>query len=99
MARAAGLRDGESMVLSPAYIPDLVHALLDLVIDGSGGIWHLANDGAIEAPDFLARIARGAGTAGKAAAGPALTLVLASERGVLMPHLGSVWERFAAAPA
>ena len=100
MARAAGLKEGETMVLSPAYIPDLVHALLDLVIDGSGGIWHLANEGAIDVPGFLSRISAGPGSDEDAgAAEPALTLVLASERGVLMPHLGTVWDRLAAAAA
>jgi dTDP-4-dehydrorhamnose reductase len=32
-------------VVSPTYVPDLVHACLDLAIDGEGGLWHLANRG------------------------------------------------------
>jgi dTDP-4-dehydrorhamnose reductase len=33
--------------VSPTYVPDLVHAALDLLIDGASGIWHLANHGAL----------------------------------------------------
>ena len=34
------------VVVSPTYVPDLVHAALDLLLDGESGIWHLSNDGA-----------------------------------------------------
>ncbi len=34
-------------VVSPTYVPDLVHATLDLLIDGEHGLWHLANEGAV----------------------------------------------------
>ena len=34
-------------VVSPTYVPDLVDATLDLLIDGEHGLWHLANEGAI----------------------------------------------------
>lgn len=33
--------------ISPTYVPDLVHATLDLLVDEEKGIWHLANQGAI----------------------------------------------------
>ncbi|WP_207432859.1 dTDP-4-dehydrorhamnose reductase [Sabulibacter ruber] len=32
-------------VITPTYVPDLVNATLDLLIDGESGIWHLANQG------------------------------------------------------
>ncbi|RYD53963.1 MAG: SDR family oxidoreductase, partial [Sphingobacteriales bacterium] len=35
------------MIVSPTYVPHLVHAALDLLIDDECGIWHLANKGAI----------------------------------------------------
>jgi dTDP-4-dehydrorhamnose reductase len=47
------LRRGEEVVasdrtiVSPTYVPDLVHATLDLLLDGERGIWHLTNQGAI----------------------------------------------------
>jgi dTDP-4-dehydrorhamnose reductase len=34
-------------VVSPTYVPDLVHASLDLLIDGEKGLWHIANRGAV----------------------------------------------------
>ncbi|MBC8087178.1 MAG: sugar nucleotide-binding protein [Phycisphaerae bacterium] len=34
-------------VVSPTYLTDLVHAVLDLLLDGERGTWHLANSGAI----------------------------------------------------
>ena len=47
------LRRGEDVfasdrtIVSPTYVPDLVHATLDLLLDGEKGIWHLTNQGAI----------------------------------------------------
>jgi dTDP-4-dehydrorhamnose reductase len=38
--------------VSPTYVPDLVHATLDLLIDGERGIWHLANAGAVTWLEF-----------------------------------------------
>jgi dTDP-4-dehydrorhamnose reductase len=35
------------VIVSPTYVPDLVHATLDLLLDGERGLWHLANDGAM----------------------------------------------------
>jgi dTDP-4-dehydrorhamnose reductase len=34
-------------IVSPTYVPDLVDAALDLLIDDEHGIWHLANAGAM----------------------------------------------------
>lgn len=47
------LKRGEQVVasdrtyVSPTYVPDLVHAALDLLVDGERGIWHLTNQGAV----------------------------------------------------
>ena len=38
--------------VSPTYVPDLVIASLDLLIDGERGVWHLANGGATTWFDF-----------------------------------------------
>ncbi len=38
--------------VSPTYVPDLVHASLDLLIDRESGLWHLVNDGATTWFDF-----------------------------------------------
>lgn len=47
------LKRGEEIVasdrtlVSPTYVPDLVHATLDLLLDEERGIWHLTNQGAV----------------------------------------------------
>jgi dTDP-4-dehydrorhamnose reductase len=33
-------------IVSPTYVPDLVHASLDLLVDGERGLWHVTNGGA-----------------------------------------------------
>ncbi|MBD0326709.1 MAG: NAD(P)-dependent oxidoreductase, partial [Pyrinomonadaceae bacterium] len=92
-------------VVSPTYVPDLVHACLDLLIDDEQGLWHLANDGAIT----WAELARRAATlAGLDASGveerasaelnlavqrPAYS-VLASERATLLPALEDALLRY-----
>jgi dTDP-4-dehydrorhamnose reductase len=40
-------RAASDVVVSPTYVPDLVHAALDLLLDGESGIWHLSNEGAV----------------------------------------------------
>ena len=92
-------------VVSPTYVPDLVHASLDLLIDGERGVWHLANDGAVT----WAGLARAAAAAAEieattlvAAATADLDLraprprysALGSERGVLLPPLADALERY-----
>ena len=94
--RFVAAQDG---VVSPTYVPDLVHACLDLLIDGEPGVWHLANAGAITWADFARRAAELAGldpdavearpTAALALAAPRpLYSALGSERGSLLPS----WE-------
>lgn len=48
-------------VVTPTFVPALVDAALDLLIDGAEGIWHLAGDEALSWSDFAARIAAAAG--------------------------------------
>jgi len=88
----------EDAIVSPTYVPDLVHASLDLLIDGECGLWHLANPGAIAWVDLARQTAQLAGldasfiqscsikSFGYAAPRPAYS-VLSSERGVLLPDL------------
>ncbi|HUE78699.1 MAG TPA: family 1 glycosylhydrolase [Sphingomicrobium sp.] len=37
----------DKTIVSPTYVPDLVHAALDLLLDDEKGIWHLTNQGAV----------------------------------------------------
>jgi dTDP-4-dehydrorhamnose reductase len=83
----------ESALVSPTYMPDLVHAALDLLVDGEHGVWHLANVGAVTLADLGRRAAELAGLdAGRVdgqrqGTGEPLQRVLASERGGIMPPL------------
>lgn len=52
----------EDLTVSPTYVPDLVHACLDLLVDGEAGVWHLSNGQAITWADLARRAAEVAGT-------------------------------------
>jgi dTDP-4-dehydrorhamnose reductase len=94
-------------IVSPTYVPDLVHTCLDLLIDGEDGIWHLANAGAVSWSELARWAAELAGISplrlrccpitelGLAAPRPA-AVALASERGWMMPTLEDALRRFLA---
>jgi dTDP-4-dehydrorhamnose reductase len=87
------------LVVSPTYVPHLVDATLDLLLDGERGIWHLASAGpGTTVADVARRAARRAGLdAGLVRGCPAAELgyvaarpahsALATERGAVMPSL------------
>jgi dTDP-4-dehydrorhamnose reductase len=88
----------DDVTISPTYVPHLVNAALDLLIDGEHGVWHLANDGAATWAEFAALVAERGGSNRKYVRGrPNASLSLAaqrprfsaltSERGTLMPSL------------
>ncbi|MDB6005085.1 MAG: dTDP-4-dehydrorhamnose reductase [Prosthecobacter sp.] len=89
----------EDAFISPTYVPDLVHAALDLLIDGEQGIWHLANEGTVSWGEFARSAAQLAGLDPSLVRGCAQESLrqraprpsfsaLTSERATLMPH----WE-------
>ena len=86
----------EPGVVSPTYVPDFVHAALDLLLDEESGIWHLANTGATSWRGFEERLAEAAGLGRprlrEVDAGP--ITALASERHGLMPTLDCAVRRF-----
>jgi dTDP-4-dehydrorhamnose reductase len=93
------------VVVSPTYVVDLVHACLDLLIDGESGTWHLANRGSITWVDLARRAATLAGLPQHLVQGrPASSLhwraarprttALWSERGWLMPELDDALQRY-----
>lgn len=47
LAEGREVRAASDTIVSPTYVPDLVHACLDLAVDGENGLWHLANQGAM----------------------------------------------------
>jgi len=84
------------ITISPTYVPDLVNAVLDLLIDGEHGVWHVANSGQVTWAEFarLAALKGGRDTTGvKSRPARALGFVaprpsftaLTSERGSFMP--------------
>jgi len=98
-------RAPHDQVVSPTYVPDLVMAALDLLVDGESGVWHLANRGAVSWSDLAAMAAEAAGLAtalieavpgeamGHVAPRPAWS-VLDSERGRVMPALEDALVRY-----
>jgi len=91
--------------VSPTYIPDLVHASLDLLIDGECGVWHLTNEGALTWADFARMLAQRAGydpnqirglrgcLLGRSARRPTYS-ALTSERGTFLPSLENAIDRY-----
>ncbi len=51
----------DDLIVSPTYVPPLVHTCLDLLIDGERGIWHLANMGAVSWAGLARAVAQAAG--------------------------------------
>lgn len=99
LVRGAPFEAAEEIVLSPTFVPDLVDATLDLLLDGMAGTMHLANLGETT-PTALARdVARGLRLSEEgvvAAPVPATTLrrSLASERAWVMPPLEDALARY-----
>lgn len=95
----------DDVTISPTYVPDLVDACLDLLIDREHGIWHLASRGSTSWADFACEAARFAGVS--AAGLRRITLqalapiarrpsysALSSMRGVLLPELNDALGRY-----
>jgi dTDP-4-dehydrorhamnose reductase len=97
----------DDQVVSPTYVPDLVHAALDLLIDGERGVWHLAGPDAVTWAELAARAADAArldpaavvpaptSALGLRAPRPAFS-ALGSEHGLLLPSLDDALARYAA---
>jgi dTDP-4-dehydrorhamnose reductase len=95
----------DDTVVSPTYVPDLVNAALDLIIDGERGVWHLANAGETSWAEFARCAARLAALDAElindvpmarlnpAAQRPRYS-VLGSERGSLLPSLEDAVTRY-----
>jgi dTDP-4-dehydrorhamnose reductase len=107
------LADGERFVAasdvfaSPTYVPDLVHASLDLLIDRERGLWHLTNScpisevnvalvsarlAGVDAGSLIARRGRELRAVARYPAHSALT----SRRAVLLPTVENALQRYIA---
>jgi dTDP-4-dehydrorhamnose reductase len=100
----------DDLVVSPTYVPDLVNACLDLLIDRESGIWHLTNGHAVSWAELARRACAVAGVGTRSlragsAAGQRLVAprpaysALESERAVLLPPLDDALARFITALA
>jgi dTDP-4-dehydrorhamnose reductase len=105
LERGDSFTAANDMTVSPTYVPDLVHACLDLAIDGESGVWHLANVGSVSWAELALKAAEAAGidasrlearpaaACGFTAARPRYT-AMHSERGVLLPALDNALARY-----
>jgi dTDP-4-dehydrorhamnose reductase len=95
----------DDLVVSPTYVPDLVNACLDLLIDGESGLWHLTNGEALTWAELARRAAtlaevdasalqpRRCQELGWRAQRPSYS-ALHSRRGALMPTLEDALRRW-----
>lgn len=57
LARGWSVPAAEDRIFAPTYLPDMVDAALDLLIDGETGVWHLHHATALTWADFARCIA------------------------------------------
>ena len=85
-------------IVSPTYVPDLVHTALDLLVDGERGVWNLANQGMTSWGELAEPVAAEAGLPWRA--GPRVVpdkpriTALSRERGLIMPSFESAVSRY-----
>lgn len=95
----------KDVIISPTYVPDLVHTSLDLFIDEEKGLWHLANDGILSWSDFAESLADRTHSPKKTLVAKSLiemgwkakrplNSALESEKGIKMPSIDSALERY-----
>ncbi len=95
----------DDVIVSPTYVPDLVHTSLDLLLDEASGIWNISNKGGISWAMLASEVAERSGFNPKhfkkvmvsemnfIAQRPAYT-VLNTEKGFELPNLHNALERF-----
>lgn len=110
LAAGRTVRAASDATVSPTYVPDLVHACLDLAIDGEAGVWHLANVGATTWEELARSAARLHGYADDRVVGVPMSALplraprppfsaLGSARGLLLPRLDDALGRYHGARA
>jgi dTDP-4-dehydrorhamnose reductase len=95
----------EDVFMTATYVPDLVNECLDLLLDGSEGIFHVTNYGKISWAELARKAAKAGGYDPDLVKGIALNQlnfpavrpiysVLQSEKGLLLPTLTDALRRF-----
>lgn len=105
LARGETFRVSTDHIVTPTYVPHLVNACLDLIIDAEHGLWHLSNGNAVSWREFALLIADGmeldplpvetadASQLGWVAPRPR-NAGLASTRGSMLPALATAIEHY-----
>jgi dTDP-4-dehydrorhamnose reductase len=105
LAEGRPFTSASDITVSPTYVPDLVHASLDLLIDGAAGIWHLTNGQSMTWMDLILKAAEKAGIdasslvprrgdqLGYIAPRPSYSALL-SERAILLPPFDDAIDRY-----
>jgi dTDP-4-dehydrorhamnose reductase len=93
------------VIISPTYVPDLVNASLDLLLDEVNGIWNISNHGSVTWAMLASEVAKRSGynakhfeavpiaNLGLAAARPSYS-VLTTEKGFELPSWEHALDRF-----
>lgn len=61
LTRGEKVRVADDLIISPTYVPDLINASLDMLLDGEFGVWHISNTGAVSWAELAYRSAITAG--------------------------------------
>ena len=89
----------DSQIVSPTYVPHLVHGTLDLLLDGEQGLWHLANPGEVSWFDLARAAAKEAGLNTRHITADADTrtrsTALSTGRGLVLPRLETALSAYA----
>lgn len=110
LGRGEEVAAASDLVVSPTYVPDLVHTTLDLLVDGERGIWHLTNNCSVSWAELALCCARmGGADESSVICRPALSFgfqaprppnsALFSERGAALPTLEAALLRYFAEAA
>ena len=105
LRQGAPFHAATDVTISPTYVPDLVHACLDLLVDGESGVWHLTNGEPVTWAELALRAAN-AGTVDAGALRPCSSArlgwaarrprysALGSAKAFAMPKLDDALARF-----
>lgn len=98
LKRGEQVTASDSTIVSPTYVPDLVQATLDLLLDGEIGIWHLTNQGAVSWHELACEIADltkiGRAQLDKTVPREPANTSLTSSRGIILRPLGQALSDF-----
>lgn len=97
LARGEEAEASATRIVSPTYVPELVQATLDLLLDEASGLWHVANEGAVSFHELAREVADRAGfdkSLIRLAETEAADTSLASQRGLLLQPLDKALAKF-----